>query len=81
MKDAWTIAGVTAPPGGRATGYLTVDETPGGSLLRVPLIVINGVTDGPTLVAATGVHGDDLTTLPVVWDVARRLDPQQLTGQ
>lgn len=81
MKQPVTIAGLTAAPGRRAHGYLVVDETPGGSLLRVPVIVINGAHDGPTLVVTTGVHGDDLTTLPVIWEAARRIDPGVLAGQ
>lgn len=81
MKQAFTIAGVTSAPGARGTGYLVVDETPGGSLLRVPMILINGALPGPTFLAATGVHGDDLTTLPVIWEVARRIDPGALSGQ
>jgi hypothetical protein len=81
MKQSVTIAGVTAASGNRSHGYLVVDETPGGSLLRVPVIVINGAEAGPTIVVTTGVHGDDLTTLPVIWEAARRIDPASLAGQ
>jgi hypothetical protein len=81
MKQSFTIDGVTAAPGTRGTGFLVVDETPGGSLLRVPMIVINGALSGPTFLAISGVHGDDLTTLPVIWEVARRIDPGALAGQ
>lgn len=81
MKRAFAIAGISAEPGMRAAGYLTVDRTPGGSTLRVPVMVINGAQSGPTILVTTGVHGDDLTTLPVIWDVARRVEPGQLAGQ
>lgn len=81
MKESIAFAGIAAEPGARATGFLVVDQTPGGSLLRAPVIVVNGAAPGPTLFVATGVHGDDLTTLPVIWEVARRLDPGRLSGQ
>src|SRR5687767_8175901 len=81
MKSAFSIAGLTTAPGTTSNGYMIVDETPGGSSLRVPLIVINGVDPGPTLLVTTGVHGDDLTTLPVIWELASRIKPDSLRGQ
>ncbi len=81
MKPAFAIAGITAQPATRATGFLDVDHTPGGSVLRIPLMVINGAAAGPTCLVTTGVHGDDLTSLPVVWEAARRIEPQELRGQ
>ena len=81
MKSAFSIAGVTTAPGTASSGYMLVDETPGGSTLRVPLMIINGAEPGPTLLVTTGVHGDDLTTLPVIWELARRITPDSLRGQ
>ena len=81
MKSPFSIAGLTTAAGAKSSGYMIVDETPGGSTLRVPLMVANGAEPGPTLLVTTGVHGDDLTTLPVIWEVAHRINPAELRGQ
>jgi uncharacterized protein len=81
MKSAFSIAGLTTAPGTASSGYMIVDETPGGSMFRVPLMIINGAQAGPTLLVTTGVHGDDLTTLPVIWELASRVKPDSLRGQ
>jgi predicted deacylase len=64
-----------------ARGFVTFDESAAGTLVRAPVILINGAEAGPTVVVTSGVHGDDLNTVPMTWRVAEQVDPAELRGQ
>lgn len=81
MKPDLIIAGLRAAPGTRTQGFVRLADGPAGTLVRAPLIVINGAEDGPTLLAAAGVHGDDLNTVPMIWRLAEQVNPLELRGQ
>jgi predicted deacylase len=52
-----------------------------GSMLEIPLIVVNGVEEGPTLWLGAFVHGDEMPGWEVVRRVVReKVDPQALRG-
>lgn len=70
-----------AGPGEMDQGFVVVDESASGVTVRVPTVVINGSGDGPTLLVTSGMHGDDLNTIPMVWRVADQLAPAELRGQ
>lgn len=65
----------------RAQGHIVVDESAAGTQVRLPVILVNGAHDGPTLLVASGVHGDDLNTVPMVWRIASDVDVDELHGQ
>ncbi len=81
MKQDLTIEEITAAAGQRATGYVTVDQSAAGTRVRIPVILLNGAHEGPTLMIASGVHGDDLNTVPMVWRIASTIDLGELRGQ
>lgn len=81
MKPKFVIEDITASPGERAQGYIAVDESAAGTLIRIPVILLNGAHEGPTLMLASGVHGDDLNTIPMVWRIAETLNLNELHGQ
>ena len=81
VKTNFAIENINAASGQRAQGFVVVDESASGILVRVPVILINGVHDGPTLMIASGVHGDDLNTVPMVWRITETIDPAELHGQ
>jgi hypothetical protein len=51
-----TIAGVTARPGERASGFLEVSAA-ADSGTRIPITIVRGSTAGPTLALIGGTHG------------------------
>ena len=81
MKPELVIDDLTAAQGEKNKGFVVVDTTASGTLVRVPVILINGAGEGPTLVLTSGIHGDDLNTIPMVWRVAERVEPAKLQGQ
>jgi uncharacterized protein len=81
MKSELDIAGLRVMPGEKARGFVDLAQGPAGTLVRAAIIAINGTAEGPTLLAVSGVHGDDLNTVPMIWRLAQELDPNQLSGQ
>src|SRR5262249_41684169 len=80
-KPSFTIGGVVAASGEKSKGFVPVAETSTGTQIRVPITVLNGAAEGPTLLVCSGIHGDDLTSIPVVWRVSEQVDPGKLRGQ
>ncbi|MBI4446296.1 MAG: succinylglutamate desuccinylase/aspartoacylase family protein [Acidobacteria bacterium] len=80
-NELFNVGEVAASPGEKKKGFAVVAQTSLGSLIRVPVIVSNGLYEGPTLLVDSGIHGDDLTSIPVVWKVAEEIDPRNLRGQ
>lgn len=51
-----------------------------GQLISIPVIVVRGSQDGPTLGITSGVHGNELNGLPVIHRLVKEIDPTQLEG-
>lgn len=81
MKTDLFVDDLRARPGEKAKGFVLFDESAAGVQVRAPVILINGAHEGPTLVVTSGVHGDDLNTIPMTWRIAEQIDPAQLRGQ
>jgi len=64
----------------RKNALFPVGKTPDGSTWGIPLIIINGVKDGPRLLVIGAVHGDELEGPRAIQDVASELDPKRLAG-
>lgn len=69
-----------ASPGTRATGAVHVAYRPDGSSICIPVIVVHGRDDGPTIVMDGCTHGDEYEGPEAVQAVAALLDPVQLRG-
>lgn len=76
MKNTITVAGLTADPGTKASGYVTVP----GTDYRFPVTVINGAADGKTLLVSAGIHGCEYPGILAVTELAQELDPAQISG-
>src|SRR3954452_14065800 len=60
MKSNVVVGNITAAPGRTETGFLHVGELSDGlSPIRVPVIVMNGGGDGPTVYLHVGSHGQE----------------------
>jgi hypothetical protein len=75
-----TLGTARASPGETDTGRLEVGEMRDGSPVRLPVAVVNGAADGPTLYVQAVSDGDELNGLGVVNRVVPRLDPAELSG-
>jgi hypothetical protein len=81
MNSAVHIGNVTCGPGEIRFGGIPTVCQRDGSELNIPLIVVNGVKEGPTLWLGALGHGSEIPG----WEVARRvvreeIDPKLLRG-
>lgn len=75
-----TMAGITARPGERATGYLAVPAATGDSGTRLPISILRGRTAGPTLALIGGTHGSEVAPIVALQRVAGMVDVAVLRG-
>ncbi|MFI5013016.1 MAG: succinylglutamate desuccinylase/aspartoacylase family protein [Hyphomicrobiales bacterium] len=68
----------TAP--GVAKGVLKIGEAPDGSTLDIPVIIVRGEKDGPTLWLNGCVHGNEYCGTYIIHEFLRRLDQAKLAG-
>lgn len=79
MRRPLQIRDVTAAPGERAHGWLTIGETPAGPL-RMPLVLINGRDDGPVLCLTAGVHAAEYAPIDAAMRLLQLTRPEALRG-
>ena len=68
------------PPGTHETRWIDVCRLDDQSMLRLPLLVVQGARPGRTLVALGGVHGDEYEGVDAVHQVFESLDPNEMSG-
>ncbi|MEO5965946.1 MAG: succinylglutamate desuccinylase/aspartoacylase family protein, partial [Candidatus Limnocylindrales bacterium] len=74
-----TVGSVTAHPGERATGLVPV-ELGDGILVRLPIVIVHGVDDGPRVAVTAGIHGAEYVSIAALRRVAMDLDPRRVRG-
>lgn len=79
MLSPVRIRDVEASRGTKAEGWLTIGETASGPI-RVPVVVINGGEDGPTLCLTAGVHATEYAPIAAVMELIQSIDPARLRG-
>lgn len=75
-----TVGTAQAQRGSVAHGHIAVGELALGSRLDIPVLLIRGVEDGPTLWLNGAVHGDEINGFMAVRALARDLAPEALRG-
>ena len=73
------IGDVVCEPGKRVDGWLELGETPAGPI-SMPVVLIRGASDGPTLCLTAGVHAAEYPAIDAVLRILEELDPAQLRG-
>ena len=53
---------------------------PAGTWALMPVVVVHGVNEGPTLWISGALHGDELNGIEIVRQVLAALDPTELRG-
>ncbi|HEY7935525.1 MAG TPA: M14 family metallopeptidase [Candidatus Limnocylindrales bacterium] len=75
---ALVVAGLTAAPGERTTASIELDL--GTATVSVPLVLINGASDGPRVGVTAGIHGAEYVSIAALRRVAMELDPAEVRG-
>jgi predicted deacylase len=75
------LASLSAEPGTVARGLWAIGVNPAGSPEGIPVFVLQGVEEGPTLWIQATVHGDEFAASWAVSTLAREIDPRQLKGR
>ncbi|MEZ4670835.1 MAG: succinylglutamate desuccinylase/aspartoacylase family protein [Anaerolineae bacterium] len=76
MKTALQIQDVIAEPGTTARGFLSV----AGTSVTMPIVIVNGSHEGPTLLVTAGVHGGEYPSIEAGIRFGRELEASQVSG-
>lgn len=71
---------VAPKPGQRACERVQVGEFADGSPVTLPVAVMAGRRDGPTLYVQAGVHGDEHTGIDIAWRLIQDTELESLAG-
>ena len=74
------LLGSEVPPGTTARLGWAATELFEGVSVSTPVLVVNGVTPGPTLCLTAAVHGDELNGIEIVRRVMYDIQPDRLSG-
>lgn len=75
-----TVGTATAAPGETARGTFAATDLPTGPTEQLPVAVVNGDREGPTLWVTGAIHGDEATGLAVAQDLIDVLAPADVSG-
>jgi predicted deacylase len=79
-KNTIEISGIKAKPGTLAKGKIKVGERHDGKDIEVPLLIVNGSGEGPTLLLESGAHADELIGTVSSIRLATDIDPSKVKG-
>jgi len=74
------IGSASAKKGEKGKGYLKVGELAVHMEIQIPVLIVHGMEDGPTLWLNGAVHGDELNGFLAIRRLAGALDPGELKG-
>lgn len=74
------IGSAQSEPGKLVYGFIEAMELPTGTSDKIPVIIAQGKTDGPTFFISANVHGNELTGVAVIHDVITAELVKELKG-
>jgi len=79
-KKMLKVQDLEVPEGRKKQGFLKISEKPAGPH-QIPMTLINGSGDGPTLVVNGGEHGSEYNGPAACLRLMVELDPKEISGQ
>lgn len=76
MSDTLYIRGLKAERGQKLQTYLPVLDTN----TEIPITIINGQNDGPTLLITAGIHGGEYPGIAAAMELGRDTEPESISG-
>lgn len=81
MVSSLSVAGFECAPGELLKESIAVGSDRDGAAVSLPLLVLNGTTEGPLVYLGALIHGDEPAGAEVIRRVIReRVDPDELRG-
>lgn len=74
------IGPVEATPGTKATGAVHVANRPDGSSIFIPVMIVNGVEEGPIVGMDGCTHGDEYEGPEAIQSLVTQLNPARMRG-
>jgi predicted deacylase len=79
-RPRFTIGEGSVAPGRKARVELPIASLMSGTPVALPIIVVHGRTEGPTVWLSGAIHGDELCGVEIIRQVLSRLDPGTIAG-
>ena len=77
MAEALNICGLAVERGAKLRTMLPVPDTQ----IEIPITIINGAADGPTLLVTAGIHGGEYPGIAAAIELGGELEPEHLHGR
>jgi predicted deacylase len=75
-----TIGGAVTALGSKAIFDLPLTELADGTVIRLPIVVVNGAKPGPRLYMGAAIHGDEVAGVAIISEVLASVEPRSLGG-
>ena len=79
-RPSFKIGDIDVAPGRSDTGELPVSRLVTGTHISLPLRVLHGAHDGPTVWLSAAVHGDEVAGVEIIRRALETIDPKRLRG-
>lgn len=79
-REPFVLAEHVVAPGRRAKLELPIARLMSGTPVALPVIVVHGKTEGPTIWLTAAVHGDELCGIEIIRRVLAAIEPRSLAG-
>lgn len=76
MSEKLTVCGLAVERGEKLRTFLPIPDTK----VKIPITVINGQTDGPTLLITAGIHGGEYPGIAAAMELGRDIEPEHVSG-
>lgn len=75
------IGSARAEPGAKSRGSVEVARQHDGSAVIIPVMLVNGIREGPALIVQAAIHGNEYPGVEAIWRLVESIDPAKLRGQ
>ena len=79
-KKVIELEGISAKPGTLGKGFIKVGEFFDNSPVNMPVMILNGAGEGPTLFTMSAVHGNEVVGTEAIKRIMTSLDPKKVNG-
>jgi uncharacterized protein len=80
MAQEMHVAGLSVPAGSAIRHSIEFAELADGSKITLPLLLINGASNGPRLYLGAAIHGDEVSGIAILSQLCAQVQPAHLAG-